>query len=450
MAAQTSFLDHYTILRKLGEGTFAKVKLGQDNSTGELVALKILKSTCEGVRAVAVAQTLTEIQVLSRLSHPNILRLIGYNQQGLYTSKKKGTFTRLYVTTELAPYGDLFDVLCYAQQLSEPLIRTMFKQLISAVYTAHKAGISHRDIKPENVLLNERFHICLADFGWAGALLGRDNSGYMRTKAGTESYMAPEVLQGLQYRGTAIDVFSCGVLLFIMATKLPPFNKADVRDQKYVCFVERNELFWETFAKRTPWIIGDFKGLLNGMLHPDPTRRFRIEEIWVHPWLAQPDLDPAAFASEMQTAYTQSQQRHTQVPKRRVVDNGGNEYRAGLGDSRESSDALLPKQPIGCGKSTVLYTGMSADLCMRTVEAILRSLKAQVRVVEGKFKLKAQFTEDGEDTGEPLWGLEVSVELFESESGIIAAEVNKQRGDRYGLQSLFSLLEHELEAAAVS
>lgn len=450
MAAQTSFLDHYTILRKLGEGTFAKVKLGQDNSTGQLVALKILKSTYEGARATAVAQTLTEIQVLSRLSHPNILRLIGYNQQGVYTSKKKGTFTRLYVATELAPYGDLFDVLCYAQQLSEPLIRTMFKQLISAVYTAHKAGISHRDIKPENVLLNERFHMCLADFGWAGALLGRDNSGYMRTKAGTESYMAPEVLQGLQYRGTAIDVFSCGVLLFIMATKVPPFSKADIRDQKYVCFVERNDLFWDAFARRASWITGDFKGLLNGMMHPDPTRRLRIEEIWVHSWLAQPDLEPTAFAGEMQTAYAQSQQRHTQVPQRRVVDNGGNQYRASLGDSRELREATLPMQPMGCGKSTVLYTGMSADLCMRALEATLRSQKAQVRVVEGKYKLKAQFSDEGEDTGEPLWGLEICVELFESESGTIAVEVSKQRGERYGLQELFSLLERELAAAAVS
>ena len=450
MATQPSLLDHYTILRKLGEGAYAKVKLGQDNSTGQLVALKILKPTYESVRATAVAQTLTEIQVLSRLSHPNILRLIGYNQQGLYTSRTKGTVNRLYAATELAPYGDLFDILCYAPRLSEPLIRTMFKQLISAVYTAHKAGISHRDIKPENVLLNDRFQMCLADFGWAGALLGRNNSGYMHTKAGTEAYMAPEILQGLQYKGTEVDVFSCGMLLFIMATGLPPFYKADMRDEKYLCFTTRNDMFWEAFSKRVSWILGDFQGLLNGMLNSDPNRRLRLEEIWVHPWLAQPDLDPAAFAAEMQTAYTQSQQRRLQVSKRRAVDNGTNHYRADLGDSNEETATLLPKQPTGCGKSTVLYTGISANLCMRLIEGILRNYKAHVRKVAGKFKLKARFSDEEDEQGEQFWGLEISVELFESENGAIAAEVTKQQGDRSRLQVLFSLLDRDLQEAAAS
>lgn len=451
METQTSSLDHYRVLRTIGAGTFGKVKLGQDKGTGQLVALKILKQASQSHQALALAQSFTEIQALSQLSHPHILRLIGYNQQGVYVSRTKGTLTRLYIATELAPYGDLIDVLTYCDQFNEEVIRTMFKQLISAVYTAHKAGISHRDIKPENVLLDAQFHLCLGDFGWAGPLLGRDGSGYLRTRAGTEEYMAPELLQGLPYRGTAVDVFACGMLLFIMAMRIPPFSKADIRDQRYVCFVDRNDLFWEKFDGKIRVLTSELKTLINGMLNPDPSRRLRIEEIWVHPWLNQAELDPASFATAMQSAYARSRQRMVQVPPRRTVGNGGTEYRANLGESRDCEGAVLEKQPTAYTTSTVLYTGMTADNCASIIRAVLVQHRAEVSAVEGKYKLKAVFPEESHVTREQQFdGLLVSVELFAREDGLIAAEVRKQKGDRFGLQMLFSLLESELKTAAVS
>lgn len=101
-------------------------------------------------------------------------------------------------------------------------------------------------MKPENLLFDENFNLKIADFGFATALAGKDGSGLLRTILGTESYMAPEINNNSPYSGTAVDIFACGIILFIMITGHPPFMKADPKtDAYYKCLcTNRHNTFW--------------------------------------------------------------------------------------------------------------------------------------------------------------------------------------------------------------
>ena len=90
--------------------------------------------------------------------------------------------------------------------------------MIEGLDYVHQKGVTHRDLKPENVLYDSSFNLKIADFGFAAPVDGRDGSGYLKTKLGTESYMAPEIHARKPYNGASVDLFACGIILFIMFT----------------------------------------------------------------------------------------------------------------------------------------------------------------------------------------------------------------------------------------
>lgn len=124
---------------------------------------------------------------------------------------------------ELALGGELFDFIANSGPLEEDEARYYFKQFLSALDYCHSRQVSHRDIKPENLLIGNNFDIKIADFGFAGPIQGRDGKGLLFTKLGTINYMAPEILLESPYRGAQIDLFSAGMILFIMVAQHPPF-----------------------------------------------------------------------------------------------------------------------------------------------------------------------------------------------------------------------------------
>jgi serine/threonine protein kinase len=160
---------------------------------------------------------------------------------------------------------------------------------------AHNNGIAHRDMKPENILLDSQFTLKLADFGLQGPMEGRDGSGILQTRVGSSSYMAPEVNLRMDYRGDTADIFSCGVILFIMVSKSPPFCEALPNDPHYrIIAAKKPEIFWRVHFKNHPggvdFVSEEFRDLVTRMLSLEPVGRPTINEIMQHPWLNGPTM----------------------------------------------------------------------------------------------------------------------------------------------------------------
>ena len=139
--------------------------------------------------------------------------------------KKDGNHVNVaYIVLELIPGGELFDYVANSGPFSERIIKYFSKQILLIVQYIHSKGLFHRDLKLENILLDESYDIKIIDFGVAQYV---NNTGTNRTKVGTLGYMAPEVLAHQPYKGQLVDIFSLGVLFFILYTGHPPFSMAD-------------------------------------------------------------------------------------------------------------------------------------------------------------------------------------------------------------------------------
>ena len=145
---------------------------------------------------------------------------------------------------EYAQGGEVFDFVFHTGQFSEPIARAYFQQLVEGLKAIHSTGFAHRDMKPENLLFDENFNLKITDFGFAAALCGRNKSGMLKTRLGTDSYMSPQLHEETLYSGAANDIFAAGVILFILVSQIPPFRVADItRDNWYKCFVYANDTF---------------------------------------------------------------------------------------------------------------------------------------------------------------------------------------------------------------
>ena len=138
-----------------------------------------------------------------------------------------------YLILEYAEGGELFDFIADTGKLDQNMTRYYFKQLLDGLEFIHNRGFVHRDLKPENLLLDSKGNLKIADFGYAAVTTGTDNKGNLKTKCGTVSYMAPEVLYNLKYKGTPADVFCAGSMLFIMFAACPAFEHAAAQDRVF-------------------------------------------------------------------------------------------------------------------------------------------------------------------------------------------------------------------------
>lgn len=146
----------------------------------------------------------------------------------------------------------------------------------------------HRDLKPENILLDENYNLKIADFGFSARLDGKDGTGFLKSSLGTEGYMAPEINEKKPYIGSAVDLFSAGIILFIMYTGHPPFHKALDNDPYYKLLItDRNSTFWEAHQRNKDqgFFSTDFMNLINTILAYDPQNRLDLAELVSHPWL---------------------------------------------------------------------------------------------------------------------------------------------------------------------
>lgn len=215
MKKVTRKVGKYEVGRTLGEGTFAKVKFAHNTETGESVAMKVMaKSTI--LKHRMVDQIKQEISIMKIVRHPNIVRL----------HEVLASQTTIYIILEFVTGGELYDKIVHQGRLSENESRRYFQQLIDAVSHCHSKGVYHRDLKPENLLLDSNGSLKVSDFGLSA--LPKQGVGLLHTTCGTPNYVAPEVLSNQGYDGAAADVWSCGVILYVLMAGYLPFNEIDL------------------------------------------------------------------------------------------------------------------------------------------------------------------------------------------------------------------------------
>ncbi|KAF8404758.1 hypothetical protein HHK36_009647 [Tetracentron sinense] len=205
----------YEVGRTIGEGTFAKVKFAQNTETGESVAMKVLdRSTI--IKHKMVDQIKREISIMKLVRHPYVVRL----------HEVLASRTKIYIILEFITGGELFDKIVHQGRLSETESRRYFQQLIDGVDYCHSKGVYHRDLKPENLLLDSEGNLKISDFGLSA--FPAQGVSVLHTTCGTPNYVAPEVLSHKGYDGAIADVWSCGVILYVLMAGYPPFDEVDL------------------------------------------------------------------------------------------------------------------------------------------------------------------------------------------------------------------------------
>ncbi|TMW64454.1 hypothetical protein Poli38472_013076 [Pythium oligandrum] len=297
----------FRVVRELGAGLQGRVVLAVDERENKYVAIKLPTAFDDQPQEMVDYRTL-DYQVQSILQERQAHRLVSHENviQSLRVVPGK-KFNRAYVAmvTEYASNGDLFDIIADSGALPQPVCKFYFHQLIRGVQACHRAGVIHRDIKPENILFDEQFTLKICDFGLAVASRGERNVDdvMLRDVSGTALYMAPEIAITRAFRGTPLDVWSCGVVLFIMLTSFPPFQNAKEGDYWYDCIMSgRMDIFWSSQPEDMIKPNYHAMDLINRMLCPDPEKRITVAEILAHPWLGDVHrINRSRVVQEMKT-----------------------------------------------------------------------------------------------------------------------------------------------------
>lgn len=254
----------YELGRLLGHGTFAKVYLSRNLQTGKSVAMKVVGKE-KVIKVGMMEQIKREISVMKMVKHPNIVDL-----HEVLASK-----TKIYFAMELIRGGELFAKIAKGR-LREEVARNYFQQLMSAIDFCHSRGVYHRDLKPENLLLDEDGNLKVTDFGLSAFNDHLRQDGLLHTTCGTPAYVAPEVIGKKGYDGDKADIWSCGVILFVLLAGYLPFQ-----DDNLVSMYRK---IYRGDFKCPPWLSPEARKLITRMLDPNPSTRVSISKIMDSSW----------------------------------------------------------------------------------------------------------------------------------------------------------------------
>nr|XP_046245895.1 MAP/microtubule affinity-regulating kinase 4 isoform X1 [Scatophagus argus] len=255
-------IGNYRLLKTIGKGNFAKVKLARHIPTGREVAIKIIDKT--QLNPTGLQKLFREVRIMKTLKHPNIVQLF----EVIETEKT------LYLIMEYASGGEVFDYLVAHGRMKEKEARAKFRQIVSAVHYCHQKNIVHRDLKAENLLLDADSNIKIADFGFSNEFSAGSK---LDTFCGSPPYAAPELFQGKKYDGPEVDIWSLGVILYTLVSGSLPFDGQNLKEL-------RERVLRGKY--RVPFYMStDCEGILRRFLVLNPAKRCSLEQIMKDKWL---------------------------------------------------------------------------------------------------------------------------------------------------------------------
>ena len=267
----TQIAGLYDLEETLGEGHYAVVKSARHVFTGERVAVKVIDKT--KLDAATRIQMMQEVRLMKLVQHPHVVRLY----------EVIDTQTKLYLVLELADGGDMYDYIMRHEGvgLKESTAKKYFKQVVQAIQYCHELHVVHRDLKPENVVFFQKLGVVkLTDFGFSNKF---DPGEQLQTSCGSLAYSAPEILLGDSYDAPAVDIWSLGVILYMLVCGAAPFQEANdsetltmIMDCKY------------SFPSH---ISTECKNLVSLMLQRQPHQRASLDDIIKDAWLAESSSD---------------------------------------------------------------------------------------------------------------------------------------------------------------
>mmetsp|Transcript_12780 Transcript_12780/g.51024 ORF Transcript_12780/g.51024 Transcript_12780/m.51024 type:complete len:418 (-) Transcript_12780:62-1315(-) len=286
----TVFEDKYTVGDELGRGAFSVVKLVTSKRSGRQYAVKVIDKKDVGQD---MARLRTEIEILTRVKHPNIINLKEIMEDD----------HTLFIITELVTGGELFDKIVELGAYTEADAALLVGRMVRAIDYLHGMGIVHRDLKPENLLLknpDDISEVKLADFGLSKIVTPGANAAMMQTACGTPGYVAPEVLTADGY-DKEVDLWSIGVITYILLCGFPPFYNEHLPmlfEQIMKADYDYPADYWEDISDTA-------KNFIDRLLVVDPARRMTTKQALEHPWLLGQAPDKKIKLNNKMASYVQ-------------------------------------------------------------------------------------------------------------------------------------------------
>lgn len=421
---KTKKVGKYEVGRTIGEGTFAKVRFAQNTETGESVAMKILvKSTI--LKHKMVDQIKREISIMKIVRHPNIVRL-----HEVLASK-----TKIYIILEFITGGELFDKIVHQGKLSEYDSRLHFQQLIDAVNYCHSRGVYHRDLKPENLLLDSRGNLKVSDFGLSA--LPQQGVGLLHTTCGTPNYLAPEVLSNQGYNGSAADVWSCGVILFVLMAGYLPFDEIDLPT-----------LYRKVNAADFSfplWFSSGAKSLICRILDPNPQTRITIEGIKKDAWFRRNYVairhnEEEVSLDDVHAVFDDIEAQY--VSEQVELNDGGplvmNAFEMITLSQGLNLSALFDRRQDYVKRQTRFVSRNPPRTIFASIEAVAESMGLKVHSRNYKMRLEGVSTNKTSQFA-------VALEVFEVAPSLFMVDVRKAAGDTLEYHKFYKTLYNRLE-----
>ncbi|WOK99507.1 CBL-interacting protein kinase 23-like isoform X1 [Canna indica] len=422
---RTTRVGRYELGRTLGEGNFAKVKFAKNVETRESVAIKIFDKD-KILRHKMVRQIKREISTMKLVRHPNVIEMYE-----VMASK-----TKIYIVLEFVDGGELFDKIARNGKLKEDEARKYFQQLINAVDYCHSRGVFHRDLKPENLLLDTNGVLKISDFGLSALSQQVREDGLLYTTCGTPNYVAPEVVKDKGYDGAKADIWSCGVILFVLMAGYLPFEDSNLASLY-------KKIFKANFSCPS-WFSTSAKKLIKRILDPKPQSRITIPEILENDWFKkgyQPphfetvdvsldDVDAIFNESGEGTNFVVERQEERPVPLN-AFDLISTSQGLNLGTLFEKQMGLVKRE-------TRFTTKLPASEILCKIEEAAKPLGFGVK--KHNYKLKMQ----GEKSGRK-GHLAIATEVFEVAPSLHVVELRKSRGDTLEFHKFFKSLSTDLK-----